>query len=111
MNNYSLSAWLVFLNTQQRKGYSAVNQLLDTMNDENLTEKERITETLRLLEEFGLYNSSNSHNDESSKGLDPMTEFVIDALWDTPGFGPEYVTRLFSVGIMNGVIWFERCLN
>lgn len=109
--NISIGKMLIFFSEQQKRGYHGINYILAMMDTDELPDAEKIKELNHVLEDFGLTDELEEHIDSSSNDLDPMSEIHFDELWDTPGYGLEYNTRLYSCGILNGVIWFDRCLN
>lgn len=100
-----------FFMKQQKLGYQGINFIIAVMEDDFITTESKLRELENVLDEFGLMNPVIHHVDSSSNDLDRMSDIFRDGLWDSTLYELEYHTGLYCVKILNGEIWFDRCLN
>lgn len=102
---------LKFFMKEQKIGYQGINFIISVFEDDFFSHERKMSELENVLGEFGLTKRTKRHRDNSTKNLHEMSDIFKDGFWDSPIYEFEYNTGLYSVKILNGVIWFERCLN
>ena len=102
---------LNFFMKQQKIGYQGINFIIAVMEDDFVTQERKIIELENAFEVLGLLNPIKEHVDSSSNDLNEMSDIFTTGFWDSPLYDFTYHTGFYHANILNGVVWFDRCLN